>query len=143
MRLALVLTLLTAPAFASAAPMGRFGDAGTISPSGGVAVSYTSNAPFNRTSILFAPTVFYFVVDGVAVGGGVGVAYFKNSGNSAVTAFSVAPAFGYNLRLADNISLFPTSASPSPGPREAPGPGTTKLSSRPRCSCTPATSSLE
>jgi len=107
MRLALLLTLLAAPVFASAAPMGRFGDAGTISPSGGLAVSHTSNAPFNTTSVLFAPTIFYFVRDGVAVGGGVGAAYYKNSGSSAVTAFSVAPALGYNLRLANNISVFP------------------------------------
>jgi hypothetical protein len=103
-----LLTLAAMPlTFAWAESAGRFGDAGTLSPSGTIAGAYATNTPSHEASILFAPTLFYFVLDGFAVGGGVGFLYSKNPDGSIMTSYSVAPAIGYNLHLSNRFSLFP------------------------------------
>jgi len=106
MRLALLLLAVAAPSWTRAATPGRFGDAGTLAPSGGLVVSHADSGP-GLTSVAVAPLIFYFVTNGLAVGGSVGFSYVKRSGIQAATAISVGPAIGYNIRVRDDISLFP------------------------------------
>ncbi len=84
----------------------------------------TPNRPCDRsvshTAIYLAPRIHYFVIDNLSIGGEILLASFSSSSTSSVngaettvdspapTAFGIMPLIGYNVRIGDKFSLWPT-----------------------------------
>lgn len=102
----------------------KFGSQGTMSPNGTFSITHTrtrerifqphplrsDHHTYTHTSLFLMPQLFYFVIDDLAVGGGIGLTIGNNRDGSKYFdsfGFAVAPAVGYNLELSDKISLFP------------------------------------
>lgn len=104
----LMIVFATTPAVAAD---NQFGSAGVIAPSGAVSLTYQKESPpegdsVSTTSLSFAPTLMYFVIDNLAVGGG--LVLDRTSGDDeSFTTYGIAPAIGYNIRF-DSLSLMPT-----------------------------------
>jgi opacity protein-like surface antigen len=126
--LALVLSLLCAHvAYAQPAGATTYGKRGTMEVEAGVGVGFPltvpdhagASSPLGDVHVGFAPAFRYFVLDGFAVGGTVGVGYTHLAkglyGNLPSTGWSFDPAtkdltvlhaalgFEYNLRLRGRI----------------------------------------
>ncbi len=105
---ALSLSLLAAsPALAE-----QFGDKGVIAPSGEITLSMqtVSSSGFGRgtTTGTFAlrPGAMFFIMPGLAIGGSLQLESNIGSGASG-NSFGLMPEVGYNVRLAQNFSMFP------------------------------------
>ena len=87
----------------------KFGDKGVISPFGSVRLSWQSDSigPSSQstTSLSLQPGVFYFLQDGIAIGGQIGLSLVSASATTVL--FRLGPAAGYNHWLADRVSIFP------------------------------------
>ena len=107
------VSVLFAAAPGSAAEAGPgFGHAGQIVPSGSLAFTWSSTkAPgggsASDTSFTFAPTVGYFIIDNVIVGGSLLGAVHSPEGAPNVTSFGIAVMGGYNVNLMEKFSLLP------------------------------------
>jgi hypothetical protein len=113
MKLSLCAFLLYAGA---AAAQERFGQKGTISPSGSVGASYSTTpsgvGDFTTYGFSLDPGALFFVVDEVAIGGSVHFAraWFEFPGSpdrSALSAYGIGPTVGWNIWLGEHVSLFP------------------------------------
>ena len=104
---ALALVALSTPANAQQA-LG-FGQSGQIAISSDfwTSVSFTSHSGGGTTTeILLAPALDYFAAENVSVGGQVLFAWAK-SGDWHTEAFGIAPRVGYDVPLAERLSLWP------------------------------------
>jgi len=100
MRIAIAVVLLSAGgAFGGE----RFGERGTVSPSGSVSLGFWGSGS-NGSGL--APGAMVFVADGLAVGGSALLFYSSGSGLSYAT-FGIAPSVGLNLWVRDRLSFFP------------------------------------
>jgi len=98
-RIAALLLLM-----ASAASAGeRFGEKGTISPSGSVTLGFFGSGS-NGSG--FAPAAMFFVADGLAVGGSA-LLFYNSGGSYSVASYGIAPSVGWNAWVRDRLSFFP------------------------------------
>ncbi len=109
-RFATILIIVFATTSAAAAD-NPFGSAGVIAPSGAISLTYQKVSPpegdsESTTTLSLAPTLMYFVIDNLAVGGGLVLEHASNDADS-YTIYGIAPAVGYNIPF-DNLSLMPT-----------------------------------
>ncbi|SRR6266481_2458195 len=96
-----VLVLWTSAAFAGE----RFGDKGTIAPSGTVSLGRFSSGS-NGTSGSLEPGAMVFLADGFAVGGSALLFYSTGNGFDFVS-YGIAPSVGLNLWARERLSFFP------------------------------------
>jgi hypothetical protein len=91
-------------------PSGRFGQDGQIAVSSdaGLSISNTSvsGVDGSTTSVTLRPSVDWFVVDAISLGGFVGVQYDSADGGSTAI-ISVGPRVGYNLPISARTSVWP------------------------------------
>jgi hypothetical protein len=91
-------------------PAGRFGEKGqkAISSDVGLSLSNTrvSGGSGSSTVLVLRPALDFFVADSLSVGGFVGVEYASAPGGSS-TAVSVGPRVGYDVPLAERLSIWP------------------------------------
>ena len=80
-----------------------FGDAGEVVPSGGLALVSNSF----QTVLSIQPMVEYFVVPNLALGLGLSYAHASSQGGSTFNSYGASISIGYNVRLAEAISIFP------------------------------------
>jgi len=98
MKIAAFLSLLLAALPARSQEERKFGDPGVVVPSGSITMGSV-----NGTSLFdLEPTLQYFYSPNVALG--LTVSYFHSSSQDA---YALSPSLGYNLRLADVLSVFP------------------------------------
>ncbi len=104
----LALLVVTAPP-----PEPAYGDAGTLSPSGVLGVSFeqfrTTNpmiAPEEQTSLMLAPGVDYFVLDDIAVSAAFELGYTWG-GFADFRTLGLSLGGAYNVRITDHMSLVP------------------------------------
>lgn len=89
---------------AQAAEQRRFGDAGTLVPSGSMTMS--RQPEFDLTEIAVQPSLQYFVMRNLALG--LGVSYLRSSTpDVTLNGYAIIPSVGYNLRLGEHVSVFP------------------------------------
>jgi hypothetical protein len=98
---------------AAASSAERFGDKGTIAPSGEVGLTVQAASPPGGGgntigTLTFSPGAMFFITDGLAVGGSLQLQTSFGSGASA-NAFGLAPTVGYNIRIGEKMSFFPNS----------------------------------
>jgi hypothetical protein len=98
------------PTVAADSPSGIFGERGqlAISSDAGFSLSNTSISDVDGSSTLLVlrPSVDYFVVNYLSVGGFLGVQYASTPGGSS-TQVSVGPRVGYNIPLSALFSFWP------------------------------------
>lgn len=98
------------PAVRSDSPSGRFGEQGqkAVSSDAGLSISNTSisGVDGSTTTLILRPAVDWFFTDSISLGGFVGVEYNSSPGGSS-TVISLGPRLGYNLPLAERLSLWP------------------------------------
>lgn len=98
------------PAVRSDSPSGRFGEKGqkAVSSDAGLSLSNTSisGVDGSTTSLVLRPAVDWFFTDSISLGGFVGVEYNSAPGGSS-TVISLGPRLGYNLPLAERLSIWP------------------------------------
>jgi hypothetical protein len=93
---------------------GLFGKAGQIAISSDLELSFESRSfkepegedPKSLTTIIIAPALDYFVIDGLSVGGQIGYGR-QSQGDFSSQLIGIGPRVGYNLGLTDNISIWP------------------------------------
>jgi len=89
---------------AQAAEQRRFGDAGTLVPSGSMTMS--RQPAFDLTEIAVQPSLQYFVTRNLALG--LGVSYRRDSTpDVTLNGYAIIPSVGYNLRYGEHVSVFP------------------------------------
>jgi hypothetical protein len=88
----------------------HFGDKGQLVPEGFAGFNASFPTPgesgSSACSVSFDPGLLYFVTDGWALGGSIGIGYFTSS-NFHQLSLSVGPTVGYALPLSERTSLFP------------------------------------
>lgn len=82
-----------------------FGSAGVLAFSSDAAVTIQHSSQ-DVTTIQLAPAADYFIIDGLSLGGFISFDYSK-SGAGDGSRFGIGPRIGYNLKLSDNLSLWP------------------------------------
>jgi hypothetical protein len=91
-------------------PSGRFGIKGqkAVSSDAGLSISNTSidDVDGSTTTLVLRPAVDWFFANDVSLGGFVGVEYNSAPGGDS-TVISIGPRVGYNLPLAERLSLWP------------------------------------
>lgn len=98
------------PSVRADSPSGRFGEEGQIAVSSdaGLSISNTSidGIDGSTTNMILRPAVDWFLMDSLSLGGFVGVEYNSAPGGSS-TVISLGPRVGYNLPLAERLSVWP------------------------------------
>jgi hypothetical protein len=91
-------------------PAGRFGIKGqkAVSSDAGLSISNTSidDVDGSTTTLVLRPAVDWFFANDISLGGFVGVEYNSAPGGDS-TVISLGPRVGYNLPLAERLSLWP------------------------------------
>lgn len=91
-------------------PSARFGSDGQIAVSSDAGLSLAntslSGADDSTTRLTLRPALDWFVSDSISLGGFVGVDYTSGAGGST-SVLSVGPRVGYNLPIADRLSVWP------------------------------------
>jgi len=90
-------------------PAGIFGGVGqlAISSDAGLSISHKSVAEgASTTTLQLRPSVDYFVIDNLSVGGFLGLDYSK-TGPGSSTTFSSGPRVGYNIPQSPLFSIWP------------------------------------
>ena len=110
MKLCIAVLCAALPAAALQQGQPRFGDKGEIVAGGGISihrVTYASSG-FGSTTLDLLPSASYFVVQNVEVG--LLVRLTRTWGDSQAvgrTEYAIEPSLGFNVPLADNLSLLP------------------------------------
>jgi len=107
MKIAIVLSLVLAALPVRAQEERKFGDPGVVVPSGVLATGSIGGI----TEIDLQPTLQFFTSPNVAFGISLLYLHLSND-NASTSAYGVAPSLGYNLRLADVLSIFPQVSLP-------------------------------
>jgi hypothetical protein len=98
------------PSVAADAPSAIFGEEGqwAISSDAGLSLSNTSISDVDGSStlLILRPSVDYFVVNYLSIGGFLGVEYASTPGGSS-TQMSIGPRVGYNVPFSERFSLWP------------------------------------
>lgn len=93
------------------APAAGFGSPGTIVVSSdfdlGFEYSNPSGAAKGQMTFKLAPSLAFFLMQNLAVGGFLDLTHTARDGGST-TSFSVGPLVGYNIPLSQRLSLMPT-----------------------------------
>lgn len=98
------------PEVAPGSPAGVFGAKKqlTISSDAGLSISNTSvsGVDGSTTRLELRPSIDYFVMDNLSVGGFVGLDYTSDPGGHTTT-FAIGPRVGYNLAFSERFSVWP------------------------------------
>ena len=101
----LCCALVAGSLFGRAAAADGWADQGRVLVSGALSVENVSADSASVTTVAFTPGVRYFAATHLAVGAELQIAHIS-SGVSA-TLFTLLPSIGYDLALADHVSLVP------------------------------------
>jgi len=107
MKIAIVLSLVLAALPVRAQEERKFADPGVVVPSGFLATGSIGGT----TEIDLQPTLQFFTSPNVAFGLSAIYIHLSNGGAST-SSYGLAPSLGYNLRLADVLSIFPQVSVP-------------------------------
>lgn len=95
-----------------------FGTVGELIPSGSVSILYSQINPLtgdsvNVVDVRISPQIMYFVAENLALGSGVLLdSMVMGEGDKKLTmmSYGISPRIAYNVRFADNLSMFPSLA---------------------------------